>query len=177
MRQATIVALALLGSACASLPAHVGEHPDRIHWSHEPTICISPDVYPERAREVYAESAQDAIDAYGVGVLVDSCEGADIRIQQGALTAADGGAWGRATWPGERGNACDVFVKVYHYVIIPHELGHCFGLDHSTDRRSVMYATVPSYGPDDDPRGTWIQLVTREDRELAQALIFGRSEI
>lgn len=44
------------------------------------------------------------------------------------------------------------------------ELGHALGLDHSWDRRSVMYETIPSYWPSEAPEGFF----QREDRELAR---------
>lgn len=117
----------------ASCPASVQMRPDRIVWSDTPTIGTDD------------SSLEDDIDwavsQWGWGSPQSGCEGADICVRRGFLVA--NGPAGRAEWPG-RSNRCDVWVyrPINDPVIVAHEIGHCFGLGHSTHPRSVMYPEI-----------------------------------
>lgn len=121
--------ICFLLTAC-SLPAPVSPRHDRVAWGREPTVGTD----DEALRPV----VQQAIAAWGWGRLVETCESADICVARDALEGA-GDSWGRASWRPDGPARCRVAVMVETFGVVAHELGHCFGLGHSADRRSVMY--------------------------------------
>ncbi|MEM9067106.1 MAG: matrixin family metalloprotease [Myxococcota bacterium] len=115
---------------------------DRIQWTREPVIGI--------AETDLSDGTRWAIKQWRWGTFQSGCQGADICVRRGFLwPGASSRTGGYAEWPGQS-NACDaVIVRPAFGFVIAHELGHCFGLGHSVDQRSVMY---PVIGGDDLPQ-------------------------
>lgn len=148
---ALVIGLTLVNQAC-DLPAPVAPRPDRIAWHREPRIATNaPELHP---------LVVQAIDDWGWGQLVAECLDADICVARDAM---EGGrrAWGRASWdPGDDAR-CHAEVIIPSYAVVVHELGHCFGLGHSEDRRSLMHARTGTGG---------FQHLTRADHEALAAI-------
>ena len=111
-------------------------HETRIPWEDEPVVGI--------AEPSLAASTKWALNQWEWGRFHHSCDGADICVKRGFLFPGTGDkSLGRAFWPGE-GNACDavVYRPAREAVVVAHEIGHCFGMDHSQHSHSVMSATI-----------------------------------
>lgn len=125
-----LVAIAIVSEAC-TIPSPIEPRADRIAWSREPTIATdTPSLRP---------LVRDAIAEWGWGQMVDECLDADICLSRDAM---EGGrrAWGTASWEPTGATRCHADVMIESYQVVAHELGHCFGLGHSEDRRSLMNA-------------------------------------
>jgi hypothetical protein len=131
---------------CACEPT-VSLREDRIRWDREPTIGV--------AESSLEDGTRWAIDQWEWGAYVGQCTDADICVSRGFAARESSG--GFAQWPGEA-NPCDaVVIQPRFGFVIAHELGHCFGLGHNDNRRSIMHRSLPAI---DEPR-----VVTFDDAE------------
>lgn len=151
--------LLLFGCSCGALPELVQPRNDRIVWDHEPTVGTDDSDLDGDVRS--------SLRAWGWGVHVMGCAEADICVTRGFLDP--GGPYGQALWEPYVGTECEARVNVQTWEIVAHEIGHCFGLDHSQDRRSVMWPTArepweTSFG-DNPPRH-----VTLSDRRVLRSI-------
>lgn len=97
-------------------------------WKAEPTVGVST---PE-----LAEPVQRALRSWGYGRYQATCRGADVCVMVGTAHHA-----------GPRGQRCIAEIAqgqdasgepAYSWIVVAHEIGHCYGLPHSTDPTSVM---------------------------------------
>lgn len=139
-----------------TLPSPIEPHPQRIRWRDEPTVA-------GRGADLAAVT-REAVRAWGFGRWVDDCVGADVCVARGMLEGRR--ELGRAEWDRDAPRTCDVWVMQVRFSVVAHELGHCFGLGHSTDRASVMY-------PQDSAHAA--RRITRHDRRLLARLIAPRA--
>lgn len=105
-------------------------------WRTEPTVGPS--------TPALAPLVAQAVDAWGYGRVVPSCVGADVCVVLGQRSRA-----------GRAGTHCVAEVALSPAVVaqpppgmrrvVEHEIGHCYGLPHSADPASVMYA-IPRVG-------------------------------
>lgn len=145
--------LSTLLAGCALVPLSEAD-PGRVRWDAAPSVSADAEL---------EEETRAALGDWGVGTWAGTgCAGADICVYRGP---SDNPRWlGHATWPGARGR-CDAVVSRPVAGVVSHELGHCLGVGHSGDARSVMYPSLPSR-----PDPGWFQFVTRADRALARSL-------
>lgn len=146
----------LLLASC-SLPPTIEPHPRRIQWEQEPAVGTDEAGLQELTRK--------AVVQWGVGSYVMGCSAADICVRVAPL---ESDRWGYAEWPSSPERCSAWVMGPYPEIVVPHEVGHCLGLAHSHDRRSVMYPTVPAYPRDEEPN--WMQYVTPGDRRAVRAL-------
>ncbi len=150
--------IALLTS-CVVLPAHIHPLPNRHEWPSEPTVGTD---VPE-----YLDDVQEAVRAWRWGRYVEGASKADIYFVQGALQS--GGVYGTAGRDPQNSARCRIEIRVQTGAVIAHELGHCYGIGHSTDRHSIMWPVArepwSTIGP--------IQSITPEDRRLLGRLTGG----
>lgn len=142
--------LSLLGQGCVTLPPTITVMDERVPWEGQPLVGTD-----DRSLE---DDTRSAVQQWGWGLFQRTCYHAQICVRRGPLEP--GGPWGRAVWQDGR-LECTVLIMVQTWAVVAHEIGHCYGLDHSTDRRSVMYEYVQS-PLDAHSMGQWI---TRADRE------------
>jgi len=146
--------LALVLAGCTWLPLPIAPRADRIVWDHEPTVGTdSAELEPD---------VRTALSEWNWGEYVGPCP-ADICVTRGALEEGDR-HWGMASWAS--GTSCDANVRVHTYVVVAHEIGHCFGLGHSHDRRSIMF----EYVRDPFERDALGQWVTHSDRQVLRSI-------
>lgn len=143
-----LTALALGG---CTIPPPVEPHPSRIRWDREPTVA--------GRDEELSRVVASAVRAWGFGRAVTDCVGADVCVARAFLEGR--AEMGRAVWDREDPRTCDVWVLEARFAVVAHELGHCFGLGHSSDRRSVMYYRASRLEP---------RFITRSDRRLLAEL-------
>ena len=138
--------------SCVST-AHL--HPRRTRWEQEPVIGYT--------EESLADSVDWAVSQWGWGVTQSGCEGADICVSRGFASPFDK-SLGRAFWPG-KAHACDavVYRPTREGVTVAHEIGHCFGMDHSEHSHSVMNEFISS----DVDHWYW---VTHDDRAVLERI-------
>lgn len=113
------LALALLLSACGGAP-WASTPGMGWRWPHEPTVGPS--------TLALAPAVDQALTAWGYGRAVPSCVGADVCVLAG-----------RRSHAGPSGGRCLAEVQFDAFEIVAHEIGHCFGLPHSSDPESVMF--------------------------------------
>ncbi|MCA8979413.1 MAG: hypothetical protein KDC14_05265 [Planctomycetes bacterium] len=102
-------------------------------WRTEPTVGPStPELAPLVAH---------AVDAWGYGRVVESCDGADVCVIRGQRSHA-----------GRVGDRCVAEVALSAIAdpppgvwrVVEHEIGHCYGLPHIDDPGSVMHPGSPT---------------------------------
>lgn len=111
-------------------------------WRHEPTVGT--------ASPALAPLVERAVDAWGYGRLLSTCEGADVCVIASAASRA-----------GPVGRRCIAEVAIGGAaleqpppgvaLVVEHEIGHCYGLGHSADPGSVMYPQ-PTHDVSDEDR-------------------------
>lgn len=113
-----VVALALLLASCG--PPWANHAGMGWRWPNEPRVGSS-------TPELHARVAR-SLEAWGYGRAVPSCANADVCVTVGTANHA-----------GPRGYRC--FAEVYpgsRWQTVAHEIGHCYGLPHSTRPDSIM---------------------------------------
>lgn len=145
-----VLGLGLVSEAC-SIPPPVAPRIDRVAWTHEPRISTNAPELRVLVRQAIAE--------WGWGQYVAECLDADICITRDAMESGRT-AWGRASWEPAGERRCQAAVIIASFPVVAHELGHCFGLGHSEDRRSLMHART----------GDRFQQITRADRAALRAI-------
>ena len=121
------VALAALLSACG--PPWANHAGTGWRWPQEPSVGVST---PELAPPVRA-----ALRAWRYGRFQTDCRGVDVCVTVGVAHHAGPRGGSRCFAEIAQGvNAAGV--RAYSWAVVAHELGHCFGLGHSTDPASVM---------------------------------------
>lgn len=89
-------------------------------WPSEPTVGAS--------TPALAQPLEHAVERWGYGRQLPSCVGAEICVIDGQRSHA-----------GPRGRRCIAEVDTHAWYVVAHEVGHCYGIDHSADPASVMH--------------------------------------
>lgn len=151
-RIALVLWLVCVSTAC-SIPPPIAPRHDAIAWEREPTIATDTPALRGLLRE--------AVAAWGWGRIVEDCYEADICVSRDAM---EGGrrAWGRASWERDEASRCQADVMLESLSVVVHELGHCYGLGHSEDGRSLMHGRAYD--------GSRLQHITAADRAALGAI-------